>query len=494
MADFAPSKAPNPVMGTGARRSTRIAHAVPLTVSGQNKIGKTFLERTQAVSLNCHGCRFPSRHDYRPGSWVTLEVPNQQINGKARPVRAQVRFIRLPRSPQELYQVGVELETPANVWGIKSPPEDWLRFPGSLAAAAQPAVAVAPAPEPQVIPPFPEKIHVLPTPSKVEASETTSPGTDAPAPPASTTLASPTKPARIVVSPDQLLRALEAKLQQAAEKAVASAVSKAVQAIENASQASVRQIEEHWVEHREKLVTSAREELLGRLQAELAHAGEHLRKQFEVSLARAQETAARLEKSATQVQPALAEVQGFLQEAARELQNQFAARLRETADRAAAEFSDETVRLSDRQLARLTEKAQAATGGAAAQLEARAAEARSQLETAAGTALAEFHQNATAEIHLAVTEARKSVESSLASFAAEKRADWEARQRAWQDELARASEKEVEQFRQRLETILNSWMAAAVSAVNEQSKTLLDSLAKRTAQQLQEPGRGPTSR
>jgi len=490
VADFASSKASNPVTGSGARRSTRIAHAMPLTVSGVDKVGKAFLERTHAVSLNCHGCRFPSRYDYRPGSWVTLEVPNQQINGKARPARAQVRFIRLPGSPQELYQVGVELETPANVWGITAPPEDWLRFPGSVAAAAQPAIAVAPAPEPPMIPPSPEKIHILPTPSKVEASETTSPGTVSPAAPASISSADPTKPTRIVVSGEQLLRALEGKLQQVAEKAVTSAVTKAVQAIVNASQASIHQIEERWVQHREKLVASAREELLGRLQAELAHAGEHLRKQLEVSLAQAQETAQRLEKSATQVQPALAGAQEFLQEVAREQQNQFAARLRETADRAAAEFSDETVRLSDRQLARLGEKAQAATGGATAQLEARASEARSQLETAAGTALAEFHQKVSLEIELAVTEARKSVESSLASFAAEKRADWEARQRAWEDELAGASKQEIEQFRQHLQTILNSWAAAAVSVVNEQSKTLLDSLAKRTAQQLREPSRG----
>ncbi len=168
-----------------------------------------------------------------------------------------------------------------------------------------------------------------------------------------------------------------------------------------------------------------------------------------------------------------------MQEVARVLQNQFAARLRE---------------ISDRQLTRLSEKAQAATGGATAQLEARAADACSQLKTAAGTALEEFHQKASLEIELAVTEARKSVESWLASFAAENRADWETRQRAWQDELARASKQEIGQFRQHLETILNSWMGAAVSAVNEQSKTLLDSLAKRTAQQLREPSRGPTSR
>ncbi|HEX2713436.1 MAG TPA: hypothetical protein VHM88_14645, partial [Candidatus Acidoferrales bacterium] len=332
------------------------------------------------------------------------------------------------------------------VWGVTPPPHDWIRFPGSLAAAAQPALALAPAPEPPMIPPSTEKTRILPTPSKAEASETTSRGSAAPGSRASTSPPGPTKPTRVVVSGEQLLRALEGKLQQVAENAVTSAVTKAVQTIENACRASLHQIEERWVQHRERLVASAREELLGQLRAELARAGEQ--------------------------------------------QNQFAARLHETADRVAAEFTDETVRLSDRQLARLGEKVQAATGEAAAQLEAQAAEACSQLETAAGTALAGFHVQASVEIELAVTKARKNVESSLASFVAEKRADWQARQRAWHDELARVSKQETEQFRRHLETILNSWMSAAVSAVNEQSKALLDSLAKRTAQQLREPSRG----
>jgi hypothetical protein len=297
----------------------------------------------------------------------------------------------------------------------------------------------------------------------------------------------------VAVSPDQLLRALEAKLQQSADRVVASAVTshlntaleQAVKAIENASQASVRQVEERWVQHRERLVTSAREELLGRLEAELVHAGQNLRKQLEVALAQAQATAQRLEKSVTQIQPVLADAQGFLQEAARELQSQFSTRLRETTDRAAADFGDETVRLSDRQLGRLTEKAQAATGEAATRLEARAVEARSQFESAAGAVLTEFRQRAGSEIDLVFTEARRSVESSLASFAAETRTDWESRQRAWQDDLARLSEQESEQFRQRLESILNSWMVNAMSAVNDHSRALLDSLRA---------GRGPASR
>src|SRR6266699_1444051 len=112
-----------------ARRSTRISESVRFRVSGQSKLGDSFSESTLTLAVNCHGCIYPSQSEHRIGSWVTLEFPNQQSDPNAHPVRAQVRFVGAPRSPNEHYQVGVELETPANAWGIGSTPKDWLRFP-----------------------------------------------------------------------------------------------------------------------------------------------------------------------------------------------------------------------------------------------------------------------------------------------------------------------------------------------------------------------------
>src|ERR1035441_9786531 len=111
------------------RRSTRISETVRVSVSGENKLGSVFSESTLTLAVNCHGCIYPSRNEHRTGAWVTLEFPNQQSDPKTHPVRAQVRFVLAPRSPKEPYQVGVELETPANVWRIESTPKDWLRFP-----------------------------------------------------------------------------------------------------------------------------------------------------------------------------------------------------------------------------------------------------------------------------------------------------------------------------------------------------------------------------
>jgi len=51
-----------------------------------------------------------------------------------------------------------------------------------------------------------------------------------------------------------------------------SAVNQAKTVIEKLSQASVRQVEEYCVRFQEKLITSAHDELLSRLQADLTHA------------------------------------------------------------------------------------------------------------------------------------------------------------------------------------------------------------------------------
>ena len=473
---------PNKLTVRNARRSTRISESVRFRVSGQNKLGGSFSELTLTLAVNCHGCIYPSQSEPRIGSWVTLEFLNQQSDPNAHPVRAQVRFVGAPRSPNEHYQVGVELETPANAWGIGSAPKDWLRFPVLVKGTVQ---AITPPVGPQVLDPAP-----------------LSTGTTEPTPKAPTPPPDPGRLDRMAFSSDQLLRALEKNLQLAAEKAVASAVTsqmdsavnQAKTVIEKLSQASVRQVEEYCARFQEKLITSAHDELLIRLQADLTHAEEHLQKQLEVSLTEFQETTQGVAKRASsETRLVLAESLDFLKETARDLQGQFSTQLRETTDRAAAELSAETVRFSDRQLALLAEQAQVAIGEGSTLLDTQAAEARSQLETAANTMLGDFHQKANIEIDQAAIKVRQNFKSSLPSFTDEIRANWEARQRACEDAVARSSENQAEQFRQRLEAILRSSMVNAISAVNEHSSALLNSLSKETEEQLKEATHRPAS-
>ncbi|MBI3484981.1 MAG: hypothetical protein HY012_07505 [Acidobacteria bacterium] len=139
MVEYAPSNEPE----AGKRRSTRIVQAIPVTVAGVDALGQPFRERTSTLIVNCHGFKYQSKHYVLKGTSLELEVLHPEADKPARKVRGQVTFVQRPRTAKELFQVGVEMDTPGNVWGIAFPPDDWIPFPeeGEEAAARPPAKA-----------------------------------------------------------------------------------------------------------------------------------------------------------------------------------------------------------------------------------------------------------------------------------------------------------------------------------------------------------------
>src|SRR5579863_2828166 len=111
------------------RRSTRIVQAVPLVVTGVDALGRPFAERTSTLIINCHGCRYQSKHYVLKNMWVNLEVPHPEAGHPPRQVRGKVAWIQRPRTVRQLFQVALELETAGNAWGIGFPPEDWFGYP-----------------------------------------------------------------------------------------------------------------------------------------------------------------------------------------------------------------------------------------------------------------------------------------------------------------------------------------------------------------------------
>ena len=131
------------------RRSTRIVQAVPLVVTGVDELGRPFVERTSSLIINCHGCRYQSKHYVLKNVWVTMEIPPQESGQPPRSVRGRVAWIQRPRTVRQLFQVALELEVCGNVWGIAFPPEDWVGFP----ELAQGATKLDAAPETLSLPP-----------------------------------------------------------------------------------------------------------------------------------------------------------------------------------------------------------------------------------------------------------------------------------------------------------------------------------------------------
>jgi hypothetical protein len=212
------------------RRSTRIEKSVPLIVLGKNRMGEPFMERTVSVTVNNHGCLYPSRHDHGVGTWVTLQLVGLiGDDEKPQTVRAMVRSIHPPASFRELQQVGVELETPANVWGIEPAPVDWTSTVEAIVSTPQLAAVVAPAPEPETKRAALSEVPLKPDP-EAKRGEVTSISSRSPATSRPTAPDGPEapRPQRVVVTADGLISALQGRFQQEAEKAVQAALEKQV--------------------------------------------------------------------------------------------------------------------------------------------------------------------------------------------------------------------------------------------------------------------------
>lgn len=228
--------------GAQKRRSTRIVHAVPLTVAGVDALGQPFKERTSTLIISCHGCKYQSKHYVPKNSYVTLEIPNPEAGRPPRTVQARVTWVQRPRTVRELFQVGAELQIPGNVWGVAFPPEDWFPY-GEGVSAEAPAILdqpeppevpfppVEPAEAPKIAPTAPPLPSPQPTAPSAAQPVVTAPPVPLPPPPPSAD-----EPARVVPFPGaetpaaltrqvaRLLLEAKQQLQKSAREATATAV------------------------------------------------------------------------------------------------------------------------------------------------------------------------------------------------------------------------------------------------------------------------------
>ena len=123
---------------TERRRSERVSESLPLIVRGIDLLGQPFEERTTTLAFNLHGCRYTSKHHLPRNTWVTLDLPQGVAQGAGQPnagtnsdagatgnsrttLRARVAWVQRPHSIRDFFQIAVELESPANIWGTATP-------------------------------------------------------------------------------------------------------------------------------------------------------------------------------------------------------------------------------------------------------------------------------------------------------------------------------------------------------------------------------------
>jgi hypothetical protein len=518
--------------GPEGRRSTRVERPVPLLITGHDGLGQEFLERTSAVSLNLHGCRYPSRHDTHVGTWVTMQIGDSGVGEIVTTVRAQVRSVQVPRNPRDLYHVGVQLEKPANVWRIPTPPPDWLTAAERVARELPPskeqtAAATGPGRAPTledmptapsaskearekdpstngettdrrlltealaglasaVVPTSPAMASTsrsgaaaAPAPAKIEAKPeailSTSPAANSETPSA----AAYDRPNRVAITPERLLAALQPKIEKAAETAILGAVNKhltpalhaAINSLDEARAACVKQVEESLTQQRSAVLHGAREELLARLQDRLDEVRGRWDAQLDGYRVRAEEIVHRIDRQAGAAQKNLGDAREVSERAVRDVQTRRNTMVTEALAEALREFDQGIKQAAHLQLTSVLEEVQGLTREATAYLESNVAEARATVQTAASEAISEFRRQT--EIHATVTatDTTQRVTSALAALDAEHRAACDARRNAIQSEMAKSTEQVTEQFRAGLRAFFYSCLVAAVGAVEQHSQT-----------------------
>ncbi len=322
------------------RRSSRIDHPVSLIVLGTNRAGESFQEETSAVSLNLHGCRYPSRHDYPLGGWVTLQVGGEK-GANSIPIRARVRSVFSSKSPLEFCQVGVELETPANVWGVAAPPGDWRSNIPSDKCADHTATEVTGS---QLLSP----VNEIPADREPDASINGN---------AALTLA-------------KLLPDLHDRLQETVDRFAQTAVESR---LDESLRSALTRIDHFW-----KANASQSEEFYT---ARLAETRQRLEEDLTVHRSRTEEASRRLENLAAKARQGLLELQKFVTQIKSEIEPQFNASLNQSLLRAASEFETIATRVSERHCAGLDRTNQETMRQTRSQLDETIAEMRSSLAT-----------------------------------------------------------------------------------------------------------------
>ena len=431
------------------RRSSRIEHPVSLMVLGTNRRGESFQEKTSVVSLNLHGCRYSSRHDYPLEAWVTLQVTG--TDGANSPsIRARVRSIVSPQTPRELCQVGVELETPGNIWGISAPPEDWEHILGKSKASSGMA-SMAPAALDFSDDAEESLFETASAAAERRAEVTVFPG---PSTPPSVEIPASKEPAvqkteqkteRVVLTPDQLLQALQGKLQQAADRAVQTAIAAH---LDESVRTALAKIDDGWksnLRHTEEFSASR-----------LAEAQNRWEKELVVYRSRAEETSRRLETLAATTQQSLAESQKAAERVKSELEPELHARINQTLAKANTDFDAHAAQVSERHLATLAQSALTAAREARSKLDESAAEIRTILDTAPAPGVAE--ERIAAMITSSREQTLHRVEERLADV---------SRHFEEQQEAARRRFEELTQRLENFATILREAQAQHVQAIAE---------------------------
>jgi hypothetical protein len=358
-----------------ARRSTRLAIAIPITLSGKDERGNSFKENTRTLVVNKHGAKIATTNPLALGAEV--EVENRALGLTT---RASVVWRSEKRTDQNLFEMGIQLFQADNIWGIEFPPQDWQEGPpigaggqklekgASLPVTSPPPVAAPPAAAP--------KAHPAPAPTATKPPASPTPKAPDSAKAATPPAGAPLSPAQITVEFNRMLQHFTRQVEEIAAQKTKSyqdnleALSRqiGIQAQVNLQESAAPALRveiQKWVGQeletaRETLVAHAREQMQddSAAAAEGAHrdTGERLQKLTEEYLAQSQpELVARFAEQSEQakahfaqaIQSAMAGELGGLKAQSESLVSDFEDRLHRSGDKEVLEASEHLHKAAD---------------------------------------------------------------------------------------------------------------------------------------------------
>ena len=497
---------------TERRRSERILESRPLIVRGTDLLGQPFEERTTTLTVNLHGCRYASKHHLPRNSWVTLELPQSAAEsrfGMDAPAeslgsfRARVAWVQRPHSIRDFFQVAVELETPANVWGLRG-------HHAESASAGEPVHAqteTTDATHADQTAHHQEEMsgaqvnlestgdNVM-TESKIDYSE---------APSVNEAGRSESGiPTGSMSAPDNpLLRELRAELDRQAREAVATAadqargeVLKTAEETERKHAASAEELFAKWKSEIERIQSGAREEFLSHVAGRQDEVVRNLQTEFDQKIAQARELIERIERQADGLRTestAVQEATKQVAQAVQQLESLEAARVAKPAESSQEEsLSVGRQRLESemalaknqwnellqssldsnlrRMIEQLAERSQEALHASELKITERLGELREPFAQAAAEARDTFAgiQSSLAQ------EVRKTQESLVAAEHVASRA------KELSTQLEAASHDTINELHRRLEKILDSQTAE----INHRAEAIAGGLSQRVAPML----------
>ena len=110
--------------GVERRRSQRIPYSLPVYMMGLQP-SLSFIERCELVEISSHGCQLLAP---RPLPRLT-RIRLDRLTRVAITVAQVMRSTPVESTAVKMWRVGLELETPGNIWGIAQPPRDWVTTP-----------------------------------------------------------------------------------------------------------------------------------------------------------------------------------------------------------------------------------------------------------------------------------------------------------------------------------------------------------------------------